>query len=87
MIFTTSSTNLYKKEPSISNFLPHLYALLSSLRNTYPLPSLEKVAPSEIANVILLIWSAIILKSLLFKYGLFDSFEIESIIGVNKSVS
>ena len=49
------------KGHSIPKFLPNLTLLLKSLLNTYPRPTFSNVAPSDSANVIARIWSAITL--------------------------
>ena len=51
MITITVSTNCAKKGPSIPIFFPCRTALLKRRRKTYPLPSLEKEAPSANAKV------------------------------------
>ena len=69
------------------SFLPILTLLLSSLLKTYPLLLFSKIAPSDRAIVIALIWSAITLNAICPSYLTPDNSSIFAIIGVNKSVS
>ena len=58
--FITLSASSGRNDPVIPRILPCLAALLSSLLNTYPLPSLLGIIPSAIINVSDLMWSVII---------------------------